>query len=725
VNIHLPRQICGDAAAALGREWLVTNGLGGFAAGTVAGALTRRYHGLLFAATRPPGERRLLVAKLDETVTLSGRSFPLSANVWVGHVDAPNLAHLDRFDLELGIPTWTFDLDGARLLKRVWMEPGHNVTYVQYELDASSPPIELCARLLVNDRFYHHLHRGGELPIAGRIDGSTLDFDAPHSGLPMRATCVTASPATWTLEHTWWWGFHLPVEAARGFDRCEDHLALASCRVGLTPGRSVTFVLAAGAFVHTAQTRTYPRTPLPFGETQGEGQGRPGISTLPRPLPGREGGDGIASNSLCSMRLDHARALLDTWRRHAGPAAEQTPPGVQQLVLAADQFVVVRPHAAAAPEEPRAGGPCSPSSLDHTIIAGYPWFTDWGRDTMISLPGLTLVTGRFEIAREILLTWARYVRDGLIPNRFPDAGAEPEYHTADATLWYLWAIDQYVRFTADVPTLAALFPVIEEIIAAHRRGTRHNIQVADDGLLHAGEPGMNLTWMDAKIGERVVTPRMGKPVELSALWYDALCNVARLAELVERPNAEYVKLAERTRASFDRFWNRRRRCCYDVLDGPAGNDASLRPNQIFAVSLTHSPLPRERQAAVVRACEKHLLTWFGLRSLAPAAAGYRGRYAGGPVERDEAYHQGTAWGWLLGPFVIADFHLHRDAQRARRFLNPMVGHLWSAGIGSAGELFDGDEPHTPNGCPAQAWSVAETLRAWWVTQANSRCAAGG
>ena len=661
MNIHLPQRICRDVHAALGREWLVTNGIGGFAAGTVAGALTRRYHGLLLAALNPPLGRRLLVAKLDETATVKGEKFQLYTNVWRDGVERPpGCALLERFDLIYGVPRWTFGLGGARLAKRIWMEPGQNVTYVRYELDAASPPLRLECRMLVNDRDYHLLAHGVTRTFQVQAADGELVVRSPDTAAPIRARCV-GEPATeidWDVDYAWCRGFVLPAERTRGFEHVEDHLAIGSCRLELVPGAAVTVVLTAGV------------------------------------------GESPDVHAAWERQEAQARARLAAFTARNGLPIDQTPVPIAQLVLAADQFIVARPTR----DEPDG----------HTIMAGYPWFTDWGRDTMISLPGLTLVTGRPDVARQILRTWAHFVDQGLIPNRFPDAGDQPEYNTADATLWYLWAIDQYVRATGDVETLVELFPVMQDVIARYRWGTRHHICVGDDGLVRADAPGVNLTWMDAKIGSRVVTPRTGKPVELSALWYDALCNMARLADLAGQPDEVYMRLAMTTQKAFGRFWNADQHCCFDVLDGPHGHDASVRPNQIFAVALSHSPLSRDQQLAVVGSCEHRLLTWYGLRSLAPGDWHYRGHYAGGPVERDEAYHQGTAWGWLLGPFLIAHYRLHRDVARVQRLLEPLLGQLWTSGLGTLSEIFDGDEPHAPNGCFAQAWSVAEALRAWRV-----------
>jgi predicted glycogen debranching enzyme len=351
-----------------------------------------------------------------------------------------------------------------------------------------------------------------------------------------------------------------------------------------------------------------------------------------------------------------------------------------------------------------------------TIIAGYPWFGDWGRDTMISLPGLMLVTGRHDEAARTLRTFAHFVDQGMLPNRFPDGGETPEYNTADATLWYFEAIRAYHAATSDATLLRDLFPVLQEIIEWHQRGTRYNIRMdPDDGLLYAGEPGVQLTWMDARVGDWVVTPRIGKPVEVNALWYNALRIMADFARHLGESAELYDTLAEQAQDGFARFWNEATGYCYDVLDGPEGDDPALRPNQLFAVSLPHSPLTCQQQRAVVDACARHLLTSHGLRSLAPDAPAYIGHYGGDQRQRDAAYHQGTVWGWLIGPFVSAHLRVYGDRELARSFLQPLIHHLADHGLGSISEIFDGDPPFTPHGCIAQAWSVAEVLRAWQAT----------
>jgi predicted glycogen debranching enzyme len=362
---------------------------------------------------------------------------------------------------------------------------------------------------------------------------------------------------------------------------------------------------------------------------------------------------------------------------------------VKQLVLAADQFIVNRP----LKEDPDA---CS-------LIAGYHWFGDWGRDTMIALPGLTISTGQTEIARNVLCTFSRFVDRGMLPNVFPDMGETPEYNTVDATLWYFEAIRQYFAATKDEKFLSEIYPVMVEIIDWHGRDTRYNIHVdSADGLLYAGEPGVQLTWMDAKIGDWVVTPRIGKPIEVNAPWLNALVSMSHFAGVLNRSGKLYESMAEQARRGFQRFWNDSAKYCFDVIDGPNGQDVSLRPNQILAVSLQESPLTNAQQRAVVDACAHHLLSSFGLRSLAPEHPDYRGVYGGGPRERDSVYHQGTVWSWLLGPFVQAHLKVVGDPAEATSFLEPIADHIRTHGLGTASEIFDGDAPFTPRGCIAQA-----------------------
>ncbi|MBI2879069.1 MAG: glycogen debranching enzyme family protein [Candidatus Rokubacteria bacterium] len=652
--IDFGRETCGRLATAEAREWLSTNGIGGFASGTVAGTLTRRYHGLLVAALRPPLGRTLLVAKVDDSVHYDGRAYPLFANRWAdGTVDPRGERHLERFRLEGTTPVWTYACADALLEKRIWMEHGRNTTYILYRLLRAGGALTLTLKVLVNYRDYHGSTRGdGWVMAVERIDGGlrVVPFDGA------RPFVLLAPGAGVEAAHEWYHGFRLSLEEERGLDSREDHLHAGTFTARLEPGASLALVLSA----------------------------EPGPST--------------DVEAAWARRRSHEEQILARWRG-ALPSGVEAPPWVRQLVLAADQFIVRRP--------------LSDDPDGMSVIAGYHWFGAWGRDTMISLPGLAIATGRHEAAARILQTFARFVDRGMLPNRFPDAGETPEYNTVDATLWYFDALREYHRATGDDGLLKQLFPVLEEIVRWHREGTRYGIgEDPADGLLRSGEPGVQLTWMDAKVGDWVVTPRTGKAVEVNALWYNALRSMAAFARRLGRPADRWDRLAARAGEGFQRFWNEAAGYCYDVLDGPGGNDETLRPNQLFAVSLPESPLDPERRRKVVEACARHLLTSFGLRSLAPGHPDYKGRYAGGVWERDGAYHQGTVWAWLLGPFARAHFRVHGDREAALAFLEPMAHHLGDHGLGSIAEIFDGDPPFAPRGCVAQAWSVAETLRAW-------------
>ena len=378
------------------------------------------------------------------------------------------------------------------------------------------------------------------------------------------------------------------------------------------------------------------------------------------------------------------------------PCAERSR-SVAQLILAADQFIATR-------------------ATGKTIIAGYPWFGDWGRDTMIALPGLTLATGRSEIARPILLTFAKYLDQGMLPNAFPEEGPEednlPGYNTVDAILWYFEAIRAYVADTDDNTLLEELFPALEDVIDWHLRGTRYNIHLdSDDGLIYAGTPTEQLTWMDAKVDDWVVTPRIGKPIEINALWHNALLCMAEFANRLGESDSDYLDLAKFSATSFPKFWNAKQQHCYDVIEGPDGNDPVLRPNQLFAVSLKYAPpLSQQQQKAVVDSCAQQLLTSHGMRSLSPSHSDYVGVYGGDRVKRDGSYHQGTTWGWLIGPFVEAHLKVYGNAAIAQQFLDPLIHHLTGGCVGTLSEIFDGDTPFAPRGAFAQAWSVAEVLR---------------
>ncbi|MEO0455291.1 MAG: amylo-alpha-1,6-glucosidase [Cyanobacteria bacterium P01_A01_bin.114] len=654
------RDICGNLANAEQREWLVTNGIGGYACGSISGVLTRHYHGLLVAALKPPLERTLLLTKLDEQVGYAGNDYSLYTDRWAdGTVGPQRYRLIEQFYLEGTIPVWVFACGDALIEKRVWMEQGANTTYIRYTLKRASQPLSLSLKALVNYRNHHGNTQGSDwqMQVNDRPEG--VEIRAFEGATPFH---LMATAAKVSCAHTWYQGYTLATEQYRGIHPYDDHLHVAKFEIDLTVGQSLTLV---------ASTRPDPSL------------------------------DGAAA---LERQRSHEQALIGYWYANPQVSGKEIPLWLEHLVLAADQFIVDRAVA---------GQP------GKTVIAGYPWFGDWGRDTMIALPGLAIATNRPDIAQPILRTFAQYLDRGMLPNLFPEAGETPEYNTVDAILWYFEAIRAYFEATQDRTLLAELFPVLAEVIDWHQKGTRYNIHLDTDGLIYAGEPGVQLTWMDAKIGDWVVTPRIGKPIEISALWYNALLSMTRFAQQLGKPADLYQQLADQTRQGFQRFWNPAQGYCYDVLDGPAGDDASLRPNQIFAVSLSAMKsselLSSEQQKQIVDVVAQALATSYGLRSLAPAHADYKGHYGGDPLTRDGAYHQGPVWGWLIGPFVQAHLKVYKDPATARSFLDPMADHLRSGCIGTLSEIFDGDPPHQSRGAFAQAWSVAEVLRAYGLT----------
>lgn len=660
------REVCGDLSVATKREWLVTNGIGGYASGTIANMLTRRYHGLLMAALKPPLGRTLLLAKLDETVEYdgiypeSGRFYPLHVNRWThGGVEPDGHHRLNRFHLEGTTPVWTYACANALLEKRIWMQPGANTTYIHYRLTRATGPMSLSIKAFGNYRDYHS---------TVIMNDWSPDIDETEGGLRIQmhdaATpyYLLSDRATIAPRQDWYEDFYLSVEEYRGQnDVTEDHLYVGKLQTTLRPGDEFTVV----------------------------------ASTEANPLL-----DGAAAYA---ERLAYEAELLERAGELHGISGVWPQP-LKQLVLSADQFIVKRPTAA----DPQG----------KSIIAGYHWFSDWGRDTMVALPGLTLTTGRPEVAASILRTYAQFVDQGMLPNRFPDAGETPEYNTVDATLWYFIALHAYFEATGDEALLRELYPTLVDIIDWYRRGTRYNIHMDEsDGLLYAGETGEQLTWMDAKVDDWVVTPRAGKPVEISALWYNALRIMEAFSTELDKDPTPYAALAQQVEDGFERFWNEEMGYCYDVVDTPAGEpDGSLRPNQLLAISLPHSPLSAARQRSVVDACARHLLTAHGLRTLSQDDEAFIGHYGGDQLKRDSAYHQGTVWSWLIGPFISAHLRVYGDLEQARSYLTPLLYNMADHGVGSISEIFDGEAPFTPRGCIAQAWGVAEVLRMLQMTE---------
>jgi predicted glycogen debranching enzyme len=669
IPIHLGHAIAGDPAWAEQREWLITNGLGSYGCGTVTGSRTRSYHGLLVAALGAPADpatRTLLVAGLEDSVHLDGpghtSATPLWSQRWLdGRLEPPAATATLSVQLEGTIPCWRYAIGDALLEKRLWMEVGAHTTYVHYQLLQASRPLRLEITILVNPRCHH-----------GAADPAPIQIQTVPRGVRLESSSAAIPPFTLRSDRgrcsplgpeDWCHGMALAAERERGLPWTESLLRVCRFEVELQASNpSATLVLSLN-----------PEAPL----------------------------NGAAA---LAARRHHDEDLLRQWQNAEPQLAAQAPRWVRQLVLAADAFLVSRDDGAA------------PGT---SVIAGYPWFGDWGRDTMISLSGLTLATGRAAIGARILRTYARHLSRGMLPNRFPDGG-EPlsadDYNTVDATLWFVEALRRQLDATDDLALLQDLWPCLQMIIAAHCQGTRHGIGLdPNDALLRAGASGTQLTWMDAKVNGEVITPRIGKPVEVNALWCRALESMAHFAALIGDGDAAtaHAALAERARCGFQRFWNPAAGCCFDVLDGPDGShDDAVRPNQLLAVALSDRLLDSAQSRQLLAICEQRLLTPMGLRSLDPADRRYQGHYGGDPLARDRAYHQGTVWAWWLGPWAIARARLHGSAQPALQWLEAIADHLAEAGLGSVSEIFDGDPPHAPRGCIAQAWSVAELLRAW-------------
>ena len=674
MSVRFDRDVCTNLAQSEAKEWLVTNGIGGYGAGTLSGVLTRRYHGLLIAALQPPLGRILMLSKLNETVTYNNLNYDLYCDRWSdGTIFPHGYDNIAKFFMVGTVPVWQYKLIDAVIEKRIWMQQGENTTYISYTYKSGDLPISLSLDALVNYRNHHgDTHdRNWKMEVESVEAGIKVKAHSNAANLYLFANSPQKLLGAWKPKHAWHHNFALMVEKHRGLIHCEDLLLAGNYTIKLNPGESCT------------------------------------IAASTSPTPNLDG------DAAWRERYQYEQQLLTkSWDIQS---AGQTPPQwTSTLVLSANQFIVDRPQGRRSAYGHR---PTANVAEGKTIIAGYPWSRDWARDTMISLPGLTLTTGRPGIARHILRTFAGYVNRGMLPDVFPDSEASPKYNTVDATLWYFEAVFAYYRHTRDKSLIKELFPILNLIIDNYRQGTRHNIHQDTDGLIYAGESRVQLTWMDAKVGEWVVTPRIGKPVEINALWYNALIIMKRLAQILELPAQKYGLLATMVEIGFKRFWNEQQQCCYDVIDTPNGNDDSIRPNQILAVSLPSPkntpPLlnPKQRQNIVDLVAQK-LLTPYGLRSLDTEHLNYQGIYSGDRPTRDKAYHQGTGWAWLIGHFIQAHLNVYQQPEEAKCLLLPFQEHLNHGCIGTIGEIFDGDSPFMPRGCFAQAWSVAEVLRSW-------------
>jgi predicted glycogen debranching enzyme len=646
MSILFDKSITQNFDEATRREWLETNGLGGWASSTIAGAHTRRYHGLLVAATKPPVGRMVFLSKLDETLALNGQRFELGCNRYPGAVHPRGFEYLQAFEKSL-FPIFEYEAGGIKLRKTIAAVNDENTTLILYEVLKTPANCSLELRPFIAYRDYHSMTHANE---AIRRD---VNFDdgifrsQPYDGVP--ELFISVPGAAFEAQPDWYRNFEYSIEQYRGLDYREDLFTHGVFKINLKAGDKLGIIIST-------------KNPA-----------------------GRDAFKVFASEKRRREKLLDSSSSKDEFSKI--------------LTLAADQFVVKR------------------GEDLKTLIAGYHWFSDWGRDTMISLPGICLVTGRYDDAKKILRAFAQSASQGMLPNRFPDAGEQPEYNTVDATLWFFVAIYKYLQATGDEKFVRdELMPILRDIIAWHDRGTRYRIHTDTDGLLYAGEPGVQLTWMDAKVGDWVVTPRQGKAVEINALWYNALMIFAELSKRFGNTieAKQFSTRAAQVKERFGEvFWNESAGYLYDYVDGEH-QDAALRPNQIFALSLPFPLLEGDKARKVLKIVEEKLYTPVGLRSLAATEPGYRPHYGGDQWSRDSAYHQGTVWSWLLGPMITAIVRVEGEAgkKRAKQLLEKIKPHFSDAGIGTISEIFDAEPPHAPRGCMAQAWGVAEVLRAF-------------
>lgn len=629
------------------KEWLVTNGIGGFASGTLINANTRKYHGLLVAAHDPPGRRMLHLAKLDERFESCGRVYNLATNETAAGVTEFGHVHLQQVVID-PFPYFVYSFADITLQKQVFMVFGRNTTIILYHIINGAKAGLLRLLPLVNCRGYHYITTQGELQFYGQEITGGISITSREGVPPL---CLRCSAGGYVAGGHWFAGMAYAAERERGESSLEDHYIPGCFVLPLLSGEEKTITVVASVDG--------------FSDLNGE------------------------------LWLEKEKSRLATLVDAAGYGD-----GLARLLTgAADAFIVKRN-----------------STGSKTIIAGYPWFADWGRDSLIALPGLTLVTGRYRDAEEILVNYARQCRKGLLPNTFRAGAGEPLFNTVDASLWYFQAVFKYLQYTGDLGFVwEHVYPVLHDIAAWYIDGTDYNIGVDDDGLMRAGSPDVQLTWMDAKVDGLVITPRNGKAVEVNALWYNALKILKLLAGFYQE-TFQYSSLVEQAGENFQRnFWDQKRGCLYDVVDG-GRKDGRLRPNQLLAISLPFSMLRREQGVRILNTVWRELYATYGIRSLSPDDPEYHGAYIGDRVRRDGSYHQGTVWSWLIGPFITAYRRAHNYSPASRlqaaRFVAPFYNHLRDHGVGYISEIFDGNEPVAPRGCFAQAWGVAEVLRAY-------------
>ena len=648
-GLDIPSEDFSNYESGIQKEWIVTNGLGGYASSTVIGANSRTYHGLLVAALNPPVDRTVMLSSLDEEVEVEGVLHRLAIHKYPNTVYPKGFEYLKKFKLD-PFPTTVHQIRDVKIKKHIFMVHEKNTTIIRYKVTCDTENVILRLHPFINMRNFHHTTRS-----------NNIDFlqESSESGTILRTGDISLtirSNAIYTPSGTWYYNFEYDAERIRGQAYQEDCYNPGYFEIKLKKGKNHVFVAAS-------------------------------------------------TDDLPDLQIDDIDVLYDQEVMRINFLAEKL--GLEdtfalKLIPAADSFIVKRA-----------------STHSKSVIAGYHWFSDWGRDAMIALPGLTLVTGRFDDATQILSSFAENCRDGLIPNRFADSSeCQPDYNTVDASLWFIHVVGRYFAYTGDIEFINKMWSTVQDIINNYIHGTHFGIRMDSDNLItHGGQ----LTWMDAKIGDYEVTPRNGKTCEINALWYNALKTASYLSEHLNEDTYAYDVMADNVSRRFVRvFWNPDEKCLFDCIsiDGEdtVVRDSSIRPNQILAVSLTHTMLPRKKGLGIVSRIERDLLTPVGLRTLSKDNPGYKNRYIGDAVARDIAYHNGTVWPWLIGPYVSAYTKLNNHSQKsidyARSILLSFDEHLHEGGIGSISEICDGDYPHTPRGCISQAWSVAEILRAY-------------
>ncbi len=646
MEITFNKEVTQNFDKATTKEWLETNGLGGWASSTICGTNTRNYHGMFVIATKPPVGRIVALSKLEETIIIDNNKYELQANQFPGSICDSGLKYFTKFTKGI-FPAFQYNIGEVEIEKTIAAIHGKDIVVVIYEVKKAPAPFTMELKPLVAGRDYHSLSKANDSISRETVFGDNVLTLKTYKDIP--PICIQVKGASFKSHPDWFLNFEYKEEQARGLSFAEDLFCHGNFIVHLKQGSKLGIIIS---------TEEYSQSDA-FELLAGEQKRR----------------------ELLFEQLPLQNSFTKT------------------LALAADQFVVKR------------------GEDLKTIIAGYHWFSDWGRDTMIALPGICLATKKYEDAKKIIRSFSHHIHQGIIPNRFPDSGETPEYNTVDATLWYFIAIKKYLDYTGDKDfVLNEMYPHLKDIIAWHEKGTHYNIHVEPDGLLYSGEYGVQLTWMDAKIGNWVVTPRMGKAVEINALWYNALMILSDFAGLkgIDADKTEYSKKGDIVKKAFkETFVIKDKGYLYDFVNVQERND-DIRPNQIFALSLPYEILDKVTSMSVLKTVEEHLLTPYGLRSLSPEHYKYEGHYGGNQWSRDGAYHQGTVWSWLLGPYITAKIRLEGDFGKTvvERLLNNFQHHFSDAGIGTISEIFDGDAPYYPKGCIAQAWSVAEVLRAY-------------